>query len=130
MPPSVQEPPRRKAWRVRWLPDADDAYSRSFAVSRTQPCGIVGSGNRTSARRFPPLLDMTLRIESEPLFADALLWSIQASASADTVCAGPQFTGVPPGWIVHCWLAGVWSTLPAASVARTLNVCCPTVRLV
>ena len=97
-PPSVQEPPSRKAWRVRWLPEAEDAYRRSLAVSRTQPAGIVGRSNRTSARRFAfPLLDMTLRIESPPLFDDGLLCSIQASATDGMVCAEPQFAGVAAG---------------------------------
>ena len=114
---------------MRWLPEAEDANRRSFAVSRTQPAGTVGRLNRTSARRLAfPLLDITLRIESPPLFDDGLLCSIQASATDGMVCAEPQFGGVPPGWIVHTMLCGVWSMLPAASTACTLKVCWPTDR--
>ena len=72
------------------------------AASRSateQPCGIAGRLNRTRARRLPPLLDITLRIESEPLFDAVLPESIQASAFAVSVCCGPQLTvGL---WIVH-----------------------------
>jgi hypothetical protein len=94
------------------------------ADSTTQPCGFAGIEKRTSARRL--LLgpfDMTLRIESDPLFDEALPWSIQLSAFAVSVCVEPQFGGA---WIVQEWVAGVASVFPAASLARTLNWCVPT----
>ena len=72
---------------------------RSVAVSTEQPAGIVGRLNRTRARRLPPLLDITLRVESEPLFDPVLPESIQASPFAVSVCWAPQLTvGL---WIVH-----------------------------
>ena len=97
-PPSVQEPP---SWRICSVrpPAADFAYMRSVALSTEQPVGIVGRLNRTSARRLPPLLDITLRVESEPLFDEVLPESIQASAFAVSVCWVPQLTVVL--WIVH-----------------------------
>src|SRR5918999_3798295 len=98
---------------------------RSVALSTEQPCGSCGRLKRTSARRFPPLFDMTLRIESEPLFAVVLPESIQASAVAVSVCCGPQSTALR---IVHEKLAGESSMLPAASTARTWKVCGPTGR--
>ena len=39
--------------------------------------------------------------------------------------------GWPGSWsgaIVHVWVAGVASALPAASTARTVNVCAPVLR--
>src|ERR687895_712223 len=69
---------------------------RSVALSTEQPCGMVGRLNRTRARRLPPLLDMTLRIESEPLFDEVLPESIQASAAAGGVLR-PDGEGVWPG---------------------------------
>jgi hypothetical protein len=71
---------------------------RSVALSTEQPSGMVGRLNRTRARRLPPLFDMTLRIESEPLFAVVLPESIQASAVAVMVCCEPQST-------VGLWIA-------------------------
>src|ERR687896_738222 len=99
---------------------------RSVALSTEQPSGIVGRLNPTRARRFAPFLDMTLRIESEPLLLVGLPSSIQASAVAGRVCCGPQST--VELWIVHQELAGVWSTLVAASFARTEKVCVPAAR--
>ena len=71
---------------------------RSVALSTEQPCGIVGRLKRTTARRLPPLFDMTLRIESEPVLAVGLPELSQASAAAVSVCCAPQLTAV---WIVH-----------------------------
>jgi hypothetical protein len=65
---------------------------RRVALSTEQPCGMVGRLKRTTARRLPPLLDMTLRIESEPLLLVVLPESIQASAAAVRVTSGPQST--------------------------------------
>jgi hypothetical protein len=66
----------------------------------TQPAGIDGRSNRTSARLFEaPFLDMTLRIESEPLLLEELPWSIQASPLAVSVCCGPQ--SIVGLWTVH-----------------------------
>src|SRR5688572_7163981 len=101
---------------------------RRVALSTVQPCGIAGRVKPTRARRLPPLFDMTLRIESEPLFDEVLPESIQASLVAVRVCCAPQLTVVL--WIVHEAVAGVWSRLPAASFARTENVCWPTLKLV
>jgi hypothetical protein len=72
---------------------------RSVALSTEQPSGMVGRLKRTRARRFPPLFDMTLRIESEPLFDVVLPESIQESAFAVSVCWAPQST--VELWIVH-----------------------------
>src|ERR687892_1161928 len=91
---------------------------RSVALSTEQPCGIVGRLNPTRARRFAPFLDMTLRIESEPLLLVGLPSSIQASALAVRVCWEPQST--VELWIVQLYVAD-WELL-AASVARTSNV--------
>src|ERR687895_174543 len=99
---------------------------RRVALSTEQPCGIVGRLKRTRPRRLPLLLDMTFRIESEPLLFDGPPWSIQASALAVSVCCGPQSTIRLP--IVQEAIAGVPSTLPAASIARTRKVCGPTAR--
>src|SRR5687768_11776478 len=60
---------------------------------------------------------MTLRIESVPLLVAGLPWSIQLSALALTVTAPAGQLGST----VHACVAGEPSTLPAASVARTLN---------
>ena len=65
---------------------------RSVRSRRCSRFGIVGMLKRTSARRLPPLFDMTLRSESEPLLSDGLPESIQASAVAVSVCCVPQFT--------------------------------------
>src|ERR671919_2311709 len=97
---------------------------RSVALSTEQPSGIVGRLNPTRARRFPPFLDMTLRIESEPLLIVELPWSIQASALAGRVCWEPQST--VELWSVQLYVAD-WELL-AASVARTSNVCGLTAR--
>lgn len=99
-PLSLHEPLSRRTWSVRWLDDAEDAYIRSVAVSRTHPAGVDGKLNRRRPRRFAPLFDMTLRIESEPLLLDWLLWSIHESATALIVWAEPPLT-VPPAWLVH-----------------------------
>src|SRR5918999_1438323 len=103
---------------------------RSVALSTEQPCGMDGRLKRTSARLFEPLFDMTLRIESEPLLLVVLPESIHASALAVSVCWLPQFTVGAGGWTVHVALATVWSRLPAASTARTRNVCVVVVRFV
>jgi hypothetical protein len=90
---SDQDPASRSALIVR--PEAAEAAcSRSVADSTTQPCGFVGIEKRTTARRL--LLgpfDMTLSVESVPLFEDALPWSIQLSAFAVNVTVEPQSTG-------------------------------------
>src|SRR5918992_1006971 len=45
--------------------------------------------------------------------------------------AGPEVIVVSgAGRTVHVWLAGVWSTLPAASLARTRKLCTPADRSV
>ena len=68
--------------------------------------------------------ERTFNAESLPLLDVALFWSIQASASACTVTGGPQSTvGMLSN--AHWWVAGVGSTLPSRSIARTANVCSP-----
>ena len=82
---------------------------------------------RTSARKLSVgPLDWTFRIESVPLLFAGLFSSIQASAAASAVAGLPQ--PCCGAVIVHEWVAGVESTFPAASRARTLNWCEPSAR--
>ena len=54
---------------------------------------------------------------------------LHAMETEDIVCAVPQLVPPPPpDWIVQAYVAGEPSTLPAASIARTRNVCAATLR--
>src|ERR687895_622251 len=121
---SDQAEARRSACRVRGV-FAEAAYTRSVTDSTTQPCGTAGSAKRTSARKLSlGPLDWTFRIESVPLLFVGLFSSIQASAAAASVVGAHG----PASVIVHVWLAGVESTFPATSRARTRKVCDPLLR--
>jgi hypothetical protein len=95
------------------------------AVFTAQLAGIAGVENRSSERTlWLGPLDITFRIESVPLFAAGLPWSIQPSATMEAVTDPlPQ-----SGSTVQEWLAGEPSALPAASIARTRNSCVPIAR--
>ena len=47
--------------------------------------------------------------------------AVVAAGPSSIVVSGARST-------VQAWVAGLWSTLPAASVARTFSVCSPGVR--
>ena len=69
---------------------------RSVADSTAQPAGSAGRLKRTRERAlFAGPLEMILMVESPPLLVSGAAWSIQASASAPTVCCAPQLTAEP-----------------------------------
>jgi hypothetical protein len=59
-------------------------------------------------------LESSLRLESAPELFEALAWSTHESASAPTVCVVQSGATT-----VQVCVAGVGSTLPARSTART-----------
>src|SRR5918999_2217084 len=82
---------------------------------------MAGRLNRTSARELPePDLEVTFRSESVPKLLPAALWITQLSLSAATVAV------VQAATTVQARAAGDWSTLPAASIARTWTWWLPT----
>src|SRR5918999_31264 len=82
---------------------------------------MAGRLNRTSARELPePDLEVTFRSESVPKLLPPALWSTQLSRSAATVAV------VQAATTVQARAAGDWSTLPAASIARTCTSWLPT----
>ena len=126
-PPSVQLPLTRNACSVRPL-RADEANRRSVADWTTHPSGItMGIPNRTSTRLLLPGFDMTFIVESVPLLSDGLPWLIQASADAVYVCVEAVHCNAGGGGCrtSQVWTAGLASTLPAVSTARTANECNP-----
>src|ERR671914_1206137 len=94
---------------------------RRVAPVTVQPAGSAGSAKRTSARAFPPDFVSTFRTESLPKMLLGALCSTQVSRSADAVFVAAQLEA----WTVQKWLAGLASTLPLASVARTRKLCAP-----
>src|SRR5688572_15672753 len=121
-PISVHDPVTRSAWMVRPLLGLS-FHILNVADWTTQPVGTVPIGNRTTERRFPPDFDITLRLESEPLFSDTLPELNQASASACSVTVVVAQTGADE--TVQFQVYGVASRLPDASLACTANVWAP-----
>src|SRR5918999_3269541 len=105
------------------------AYRRRLAPVTRQPAGICGSAKRTSARALslPDLLS-TLRAESPPKFEVGELCSTQLSWSAAAVTLEAEQLAGGGASTVQRWVAGVWSTFPEASFARTRKLCDVTLR--
>src|SRR5687767_4960245 len=83
---SPQAEVSRSACRVRGTSGTESEYTRSVAACTTQPPGACGSGKRTTARLFSAGdFEITLSVESSPLFLIGSCSSIQASASAAVV---------------------------------------------
>jgi hypothetical protein len=102
---------------------ADDEYRRNVADWTTQPSVGAGRVNRTRARDASAFAASTWRVSSVPKLLVGTPWSIDVSASASSVTGSGQVAS-----IVHDELAALASALPAASVARTANVCGPMAR--
>src|SRR5687768_6885068 len=88
----------------------------------SQPAGIVGRLNLSSARALAPDFESTLSTESPPLFFAGSLCSTQLSATGFTVAVVAVQLEI---FAVQLLVAGVGSALPATSIARTRNVCAP-----
>jgi hypothetical protein len=65
-------------------------------------------------------------LSDEPNWNDAVVWVVVADGCCVIVVSGAVVSA--GAWIVHVWLAGDPSWLPAASRARTSNVCEPSAR--
>src|ERR671914_2712359 len=83
---SPQPEVSRSACSVRGTSGAESEYSRSVADCTTQPAGACGRLKWTTARLFSAGdFEITLSVESSPLFLIESCSSIQASCTAATV---------------------------------------------